>query len=136
MIRDYLPADAAAVASLATQLGYPSTALQISERFASIQGRVLLFVLEERVVGFIHFLARSSMIGEPRVEIASLVIDSSVRGQGIGTKLVAAAEEWGRGQGFKKARLLSRTTRPDAHRLYLRLGYSITKTSHVFDKKL
>jgi GNAT superfamily N-acetyltransferase len=64
------------------------------------------------------------------------VVDETARGQGVGSALVAAAEAWGKAQGFRKARLLSRSTRADSHRLYLRLGYSITKTSCVFDKPL
>jgi GNAT superfamily N-acetyltransferase len=136
MIREFQPRDAADVASLAGQLGYPSTPGQILSRMKELQGRVLVFLHEERAVGVIHFLSRGSLIGEARMEIASLVIDAAQRGTGIGTRLVAAAEEWGRAQGLRKARLLSRSTRGDAHRLYLRLGYSITKTSCVFDKAL
>jgi len=67
-------------------------------------------------------------------ELAVIVVDSAYRGRGIGTQLVGLAEEWGRAQGLRRIRLSSRATRPDTHRLYLRLGYTINKTSHIFDK--
>jgi len=46
------------------------------------------------------------------------------------------AEEWARERGVRKMKLSSRATRPDAHRLYLNLGYTIVKTSHFFEKPL
>jgi GNAT superfamily N-acetyltransferase len=136
MIRLMRPSDAAEVAALAGQLGYPSTPEQVVHRFAHIHGCVSVAEVEGRVVGFVHCLMRTSMVGTARVEIASLVVDEASRGKGIGSQLLAAAEEWGRAQGAGKARLLSRATRPDAHRLYVRSGYEITKTSYVFDKAL
>jgi hypothetical protein len=49
---------------------------------------------------------------------------------------MAAAENWARERGLKSARFTSQIKREDAHRLYRRLGYAVTKTSHVFEKGL
>jgi GNAT superfamily N-acetyltransferase len=132
--------DAADVAVLAGQLGYPSTAedirarMSLFEREAGEQLRVAR--LDSKVVGWVHFQLHRSLATEPRVELANVVVDEKLRGRGIGARLVALAEEWGKAQGIRKIRLASRVTRPEAHKLYLRLGYTIEKTSHVFTKPL
>jgi GNAT superfamily N-acetyltransferase len=133
--------DAARVAELAGQLGYPGTTegemrerIEAMLREPSEQLRVARD--GDRVVGWIHFHLHRSLVSGPRVELAVVVVDSAYRGHGIGTQLVGLAEEWGRAQGLRRIRLSSRATRPDTHRLYLRLGYTINKTSHIFDKPL
>jgi GNAT superfamily N-acetyltransferase len=132
--------DAADVAVLAGQLGYPSTAEDIRARitrFAEEPGEQLRVARwGSSVVGWVHFQLHRSLATELRVELANVVVDEKLRGRGIGARLVALAEEWGREQGLRKIRLASRVTRAEAHKLYLRLGYTIDKTSHIFVKPL
>jgi GNAT superfamily N-acetyltransferase len=132
--------DAAEVAALAGQLGYPCPAEDILSRmdlFSKEPAEQLRVArLGSRVVGWVHFQLRRSLSTGPRVEIAAVVVEQEQRGKGIGGKLCGLAEEWGRAQGLKRIRLSSRATRTDAHRLYLKLGYLIDKTSHVFSKPL
>jgi GNAT superfamily N-acetyltransferase len=133
--------DATEVAILAGQLGYPCSAEEIVSRLALLSEdpaaeQLRVARVGARTVGWVHFQRRRSLSTGPRVEICAVVVEQKSRGKGIGTALLALAEEWGRAQGLKRIRLASRATRPDAHRLYLKLGYTIDKTSHIFVKPL
>ncbi|HEY2031948.1 MAG TPA: GNAT family N-acetyltransferase [Myxococcales bacterium] len=132
--------DAAMVAQLATQLGYPCTAEEVRPRIEAISAladeQLRVARHDGRAIGYIHFLLRRGISGAPRVEIAQVVVEEAMRGRGIGRTLLLLAEDWARERGVRKMKLASRATRPDAHRLYLKLGYTIVKTSHFFEKPL
>lgn len=134
------PADVPEVARLAGQLGYPSTEAQVRARFEGIAARgdhgVLVAKLGDQVAGWLHFCHAMTLASEPRLELLGLVVDEATRGNGVGSRLIAAAEEWGRKRGLRRCVFTSRITREDAHRLYRRLGYEVAKTSHVFEKGL
>jgi GNAT superfamily N-acetyltransferase len=68
--------------------------------------------------------------------IGGLVVKQGVRGQRIGKRLCEEAEAWSRERGVSVVRVTSRSTRDDAHRFYLRDGYTDVKTSRVFEKVL
>lgn len=51
-------------------------------------------------------------------------VDPGQRGRGIGTALMAAAEEKGKALGFARASLIVETDRPRARALYERVGYA------------
>ncbi len=73
----------------------------------------------------------------PFALIGGLVVKDGVRGLRIGKRLCERAEAWSKAQGVSLIpRHLSRTTRDDAHRFYLREGYTDVKTSRVFEKRL
>jgi GNAT superfamily N-acetyltransferase len=132
--------DAMDVAVLAEQLGYPCAPQDVQARIALFAAgpaeQLRVARIGQRVVGWVHFQLRFSLTTGPRVEISQIVVDQAMRGKGIGSKLLAMAEEWGRAQGLKKIRLASQVKRTATHRLYVRLGYTIDKTSHVFSKPL
>jgi GNAT superfamily N-acetyltransferase len=132
--------DAAEVAVLAAQLGYPCKAKEVQARIAHFakepHEQLRVARMGRRVVGWVHFQLRRSLTTGARVEISQIVVDESLRGKGIGAELVGLAEEWGRAQGLERIRLASQVKRTDTHRFYLRLGYSIDKSSHFFSKPL
>ena len=96
------------------------------------------FVAEHRgdVVGWIEVSLEHRLQYESRALIGGLVVRDGLRSQGIGRRLCEEAEAWARGQGVKKMRVTSRITREEAHRFYLRDGYSQTKISKFFEKPL
>jgi GNAT superfamily N-acetyltransferase len=132
--------DAPQVAVLATQLGYPCSTDEVAPRIEAISAlpfeQLRVARLEGRAVGYVHFLLRRGISGAPRVEIAQIVVAEALRGKGIGQALLMLAEEWARERGVTKMKLASRATRGNAHRLYLKLGYTMVKTSHFFEKQL
>ena len=133
--------DVPAIARLAGELGYPSTAQQVKDRFASMEGdprhaTFVAAVTEDEVVGWIHLAEVHSLASEPHAEITNLVVDSRFRGAGTGHLLVERGERWARERGLAIIGVRSNIVRERAHDFYLRLGYTITKSQKVFRKKL
>lgn len=133
--------DADCVAALATQLGYPSTADEIHQRFGRIAGNDLHAVFIARsedcqVVGWLHVFVCHLMESDPYAEIGGLVVDERRRGVGIGRLLLEQAETWARAKDCASIRLRSNIIRNAAHKFYLKGGYTITKTQHAFAKTL
>jgi ribosomal protein S18 acetylase RimI-like enzyme len=73
-----------------------------------------------------HSLPRLSFEGEPGTYyLSTMGVDPACRGQGIGTALMAAAEERGRQLGFSRASLLVSKDKERAQALYERQGYVV-----------
>lgn len=139
-IRPIHPNDAAAVAELAGQLGYPRNAEQITQWVQQLGARTdrAAFVAERNaeVVGWIEVSLAHHLQSEPHGLIGGLVVRERLRGAGIGRQLCREAERWTREQGINQIRVTSRSTREAAHRFYLRDGYSQVKVSMVFEKMM
>lgn len=133
--------DAAALAPLCAQLGYPATAADVERRLCRFAGMADHAVLgaagdDARLVGWIHVQGHHTVTGDSYALIAGLVVDEAVRGSGVGRALVAAAEHWAAANGYDLVRVRSNIVRDRAHHFYEQLGYTRKKTSHVFDKKV
>jgi GNAT superfamily N-acetyltransferase len=76
-----------------------------------------------------------SLLVDPVVEIAALVVDETCRSQGIGSALVKRSEEWASSKGYKTMRVRSNIKREAAHRFYQREGFFFLKTGHYFIKE-
>lgn len=89
------------------------------------RGDVLVAVRDDDVVGvcqvmiFPHFQHTAGWC----CELESVHVRSDQRSQGIGARLLRAAEELGRQAGCYRIQLTSRNVRLDAHRFYEREGY-------------
>ena len=142
-IRRVEPGDAEAVAALSGQLGYEATTDELQQRIAKLaacEDNQAVFVActtkDARLVGWIDVAITYHLQSEPFVLIGGLVVQDGLRGLGIGKRLCEEAEAWTRAKGISIVRVTSRSTRPDAHRFYLRDGYAEIKTSKVFEKLL
>ena len=85
-IRDAVADDVAALADLATQLGYPSQPEEMFRRLAALQSArsAVLVVLErEKIVGLVQVSLESTMLVEARARIDGLVVDQQHRGEGV-----------------------------------------------------
>ena len=91
---------------------------------------------DARLVGWIEVAITNHLQSGPFVLIGGLVVQDGLRGLGIGTRLCEEAETWAQTMGISIVRVTSRSTRTDAHRFYLRDGYTEIKTSKVFEKLL
>jgi GNAT superfamily N-acetyltransferase len=139
-IRAAVHADAEELAGLSGQLGYPADATTILRRLDEVAdhdaGVVLVAVdPHDGLAGFAHVEPRRLLIAEPFAELAALVVSETVRGQRVGSALLAAAEAWARDQGFASMRVRSNILRERAHRFYLREGYIEKKRQAVFLKR-
>lgn len=140
VIRTAVPADAAVLADLAGQLGYPTSPAEMLERLHGLaahgRGEVLVAESEGVVRGWLHVLDVHTLETPAHGEIAGLVVDAGARSRGVGRELVAAAEAWAAAHGLPLLRVRSNVVRERAHRFYERLGFRRVKTSAVFAKEL
>jgi GNAT superfamily N-acetyltransferase len=133
--------DAPALADLCGELGYPATRQQIVKRLAAIDGAADNSVLvaeddQGRVVAWIQVGIPAQLNEEPCAEITGLVVGESARSDGLGQRLVDAAEQWARARGAQRLRVRSRQERERAHRFYERAGFERIKNQVVFGKPL
>lgn len=130
--------DAEALAPLTGELGYPATAEEMTRRLALVAGSgsdgVFVAEVDGAVCGWIHVAEVRSLENDPYAEIRGLVVTETLRGNGIGTRLVAAAEEWAIAHGMPRLRVRSNVNRGRTHAFYQRLGYRVTKEQKVFDR--
>jgi len=140
-LRNALESDAAELARLTSQLGYPTTEAVIRERLRSIlrshNDRLLVAVLpDRRLAGWIHGFLSQLLESNYRVEIGGLVVDDQCRRHGIGRELVGQIEHWAREQGARELSVRCREERTESHRFYARLSFAHTKTQRVFRKPI
>ena len=140
LIRPAQERDAAEIARLASQLGYPATEAKIRSRLqrllTSSNDLVLVAESESRAVGWIHGVLSQLLESEFRVEIGGLIVDEKFQRRGIGRKLVQRIEEWANERGAREVSVRCRTTRLEAHKFYESLGFSAAKTQIAFRKQL
>jgi predicted N-acetyltransferase YhbS len=140
MIRAARASDAAAIARLSAQLGYPTSIEETEARLRDVlkrrDGAVLVAEDEGDVVGWIHVVGNHTIEAEPFALILGLVVDEARRSRGIGASLVEAAAEWAASQRYRAIRVRSNVVRERAHAFYERLGFDRAKSQVVFVKRL
>ncbi len=139
-IRPAAAEDAGALAALNGQLGYPCSPAELLARLTQMQRptdhEVLVALVDAAPVGWIHVFRNVTLETGSAAVIGGLVVDAARRGSGVGTALLAAAEEWAKRRGERTIRVRSQAIRDRAHRFYEERGYSRTKQQVVFDKLL
>jgi GNAT superfamily N-acetyltransferase len=146
-VRAAVPADAAVIARLSAQLGYPAEATVFEARLRRLLDSPLHAVLVaagkpapakagDALAGLVGLEHRITLESGERAEIVGLVVDAAARRAGVGRALVAAAEAWTRGRGLDTLFLRSNVVRPEAHAFYPGLGFARTKTQHVYSKRV
>lgn len=123
--------DCADLVPLLDQLGYPTTEAALSPRIDLLltDPRTGCWVADrdERIVGLVTgCLSWHLEFDGPAARLTALVVDESVRGQGVARLLVNVFEDWAREQGARRASLNSGVERDGAHAAYEKLGWSIT----------
>lgn len=129
-IRDARAADAAAIAELLGQLGYPTEPAAVTarlERLLIVGDRVLVAELGGEVVGLAHLHVSPTIeLERPAAKLGALVVSEAQRGQGIGAALVNAAETEARLRGSGVFFLTTAERRDDAHGFYESVGLEQT----------
>lgn len=123
--------DCAALARLVTQLGYPTDTAAMQRRFPMLSAidHAAAFVAEHgnEICGMLGVdFYRVWHRDEPLGHLATMVVDERYRGEGVGTALLATAENWLRDHGVHHTVLTSASHRIEAHRFYLKHGYALT----------
>lgn len=132
--------DAAEIARLSGELGYPVPSAEVALRLAELlrheRHDVLVAADGGRLLGWLHVEHRLSLEGGDRVELVGLVVDEKARRRGIGRALVGVAEGWSRARGSPSLIVRSNVARERSHPFYESLGYSRSKSQHVYTKQL
>jgi GNAT superfamily N-acetyltransferase len=140
--REAVASDVPALAELAGELGYPSSAEQVGERFRRLLDHPELhgvFVAEGAdgvAAAWVHVFVSLRLESEPFAEIGGLVVGAASRGGGVGVAMVRCAEAWARGRGLARLRVRSNVIRERAHRFYERVGFARLKEQVVLVKEL
>ncbi len=133
--------DAASIARLAVELGYPVRATIMRSRVRAILASAadLLIVAVDSsgaVVGWLQAHAAHIVESGFRVEITGLIITPASRRRGVGRSLVANAEQWARTLSAEAVVVRSNSKRAESHCFYPSLGYTPAKTQVVYRKPL
>lgn len=133
--------DAPQLAELSGQLGYPTTAKEITKRMRKLKpaSQNGLFVAEAHhagVVGWTHVSVTHLVEVGTRAELNGLIVAEGQRSLGAGARLLEAAEAWARKHGCPSMSVRSNVIRERAHKFYERQGYEHYKTQKAFRKSL
>jgi GNAT superfamily N-acetyltransferase len=131
IIRPAEPRDAAEIARLLTALGHPTEAQSITARWDEwAQAGNAAFVAENESGGLAGVVTTHRMLvlhrPLPVGRITALIVDASVRGSGVGRRLVAAAEDLLASAGCGLLEITSNARLAEAHAFYEHLGYERT----------
>lgn len=137
MIRPARESDAAALALLLGQLGYPFDAGEVTPMLADLlrDAAHLVLVAEEDgdVVGYVNANFRPQLHHLAAVgTIDELVVDEGSRGRRIGERLVEAVLEEGRRRGADTVEVATHERRERARSFYRRCGFEITSRKLVY----
>jgi GNAT superfamily N-acetyltransferase len=127
--------DAAAVAALLGELGYPTgeadARARIQEALADPAACVLVVDDGSEAVGLLAArIAPYFPAGSKIFRVTALVVAGTRRGKGIGSALIARATEIAARHGCAAVELTTGEQRADAHAFYERLGFKRTSVRY------
>jgi GNAT superfamily N-acetyltransferase len=128
VVRPAAPADAGAIASLLSELGYPVSgefaAQQLAEFAREPRSLVAVAVDGGTVVGLVATHVVPRLDSDVRsCRIVDIVVAASRRRSGVGSALLAAAEAEARHQDCRRIDLSTGDWRGEAHQFYERMGF-------------
>jgi ABC-type glutathione transport system ATPase component len=135
------PDDASVLATLATELGYPSDSAGMAARLDGLLSSVtdVVFVAalgDGELLGFVHAAEKRLLVSEPFVELEGLIVSAAARRRGVAALLVGAVEDWSLERGVGELRVRARVERDVADRFYRGRGFALKKQQRVFVKRL
>jgi len=140
VIRAPREADAAALAALCGELGYPTAGEHALDRLLALvrdESRELLVAeVDGLVVAWLEWAVRPTLESGPRAEITGLVVAGPHRGRGVGGAMVRHASARALARGFATLRVRTNETRSRTSRFYESLGFTLAKTQRVYDLTL
>ncbi len=136
-IRSVQIADAADIARLSAQFGYPAAENEVKAWLSLLLDSkadwVWVAIGDGRILAWIQATAMFRMESGKFLEITGLVVDESVRSLGIGGRMVLHVKEFGKAFGFERLVVRSNISRIRAHQFYLKLGFAERKQQKVFE---
>jgi GNAT superfamily N-acetyltransferase len=139
-VRTAREGDTEAIAALVGQLQYQAEASEVAERLVDIardpEAVVLVAESEGCIAGWIHVYGVTWIQMGRFAGVGGMVVADGWRGQGIGSRLLEAAELWAVEQGYPVIRVRSNVIREQAHSFYQDRGYRTEKQLFSFLKIL
>jgi GNAT superfamily N-acetyltransferase len=112
----------------------PDEFLPMVKRLSEIAGFQLAYLTKGEIKAVAGFRISEWLAGGKYLEIEDFVVKIGERSKGHGGELFEWLVEYARMNGCRQVRLVSRVSRPDAHRFYLRKGMSLE--AHYFSLDL
>lgn len=112
----------------------PDEFLPTVKRLMSIAGFQLAYLIDGEIKAVAGFRISEWLAGGKYLEIEDLVAKSGERSKGYGGELFDWLVEYAKENDCLQVRLVSRVSRLDAHRFYLRKG--MTLEAHYFSMNL
>ena len=140
-IREATTNDVGAITNLnKMELGYEysvvDTAKKLEYVLASEKDKVLVAVVDDNVIGYIHANDYEVLYFPHMKNIMGIAVYSEYRKCGVGRALLDEVEKWAGETGAKGVRLVSGASRNGAHEFYRRCGYNGGKEQVNFKKML
>jgi N-acetylglutamate synthase-like GNAT family acetyltransferase len=134
-VRAATAGDAAAIAALLGQLGYPTAPGAVRARLARLDAEPLVAEDAGAVVGLaavqiMHVLEHDA----PVARLTALVVRADARRRGVARALLDAVEARARAAGCERLHVTTAERRADAHEAYVALGFA--RTGLRFGKEL
>jgi N-acetylglutamate synthase-like GNAT family acetyltransferase len=139
-IRRARKGDAARLAVLSGELGYPATTREMRQRLKRIlrapEHRVFVAEKNREVIGWLHLTICDFLETASFAEINGLIVAEGQRSAGAGGKLIEAGRKWALQKKCSLMHVRSNVIRRRAHAFYERQGFIHYKTSKIFRKPL
>lgn len=120
------------------ELGYnysiEDTKFKLEKLLLSDKDKILVAVTDNVVVGYIHASDYDVIYAPGMKDIKGIAVSRAYRRNGIGKALLKKIEEWAKESGSKGIRLVSGSTRAEAHEFYRYMGYEDGKQQLNFKK--
>lgn len=142
VIRKAALKDSGQLVLLNEQLGYKITEEKLRDSLCELLENpdYEIYVAEQTqsglLLGFVFAYAFKSIFQDYAYEVLGLVVHEKYRSKNIGVLLLAEIERIAFSKGINCIIVRSKVIRDNAHKFYIREGYSINKTQHVFHKYL
>ena len=141
LIREACESDVYAICELnRAEMGYEypleATVQKLNMLLNSGSDKIFVAVSEDKIVGYVHVNDYDVLYAPHMKNIMGIAVSSEYKRQGIGSALLKNAEEWALSAGAAAMRLVSGSTRDDAHMFYRAQGYVGDKQQINFKKAL
>lgn len=136
VVREATVADAAVLAPLLGELGYPADDVALADRLRRLLARddqrILIAENDDSTLGLLALHVFPVLAYDRDLAmIMALVVTERARGLGVGRELVDRAEAIAKSLGASRLMVTTHVRRADAHAFYERLGFEFTGRRYV-----